>query len=215
MRLPKHVAIIPDGNRRWAKDSGLDKSKGYTHGLNPGLEALRIAKAYGIEELTFYGFTVDNCKRPKEQVLAFTEACVEAVKLIQDDDANLLVVGNTCSNMFPKELLPYTRHRVSIGNHPIRVNFLVNYGWDWDLSGIYADLSKNHLPIEKRIHSHDISRIDLIVRWGNHTRLSGLLPVQSVYADFYTIPEMWPDFDPSQFEAALKWYSKQDVTLGG
>ena len=105
MRIPKHVALIPDGNRRWAKESGLEKHQGYEHGLNPGVEALRLAKQYGIEELTYYGFTTDNCKRPAIQVQAFIDACVEAVKLIQQEDVRLLVVGNTQSSMFPKELL--------------------------------------------------------------------------------------------------------------
>ena len=134
MRIPKHVALIPDGNRRWAKESGLEKHQGYEHGLNPGVEALRLAKQYGIEELTYYGFTTDNCKRPAIQVQAFIDACVEAVKLIQQEDVRLLVVGNTQSSMFPKELLPYTKERVTFGKGTTKVNFLVNYGWEWDLS---------------------------------------------------------------------------------
>ncbi len=214
MRVPKHIAIIPDGNRRWAKDKGYEKHEGYNYGLNPGVEVLRLAKTYGISEITYYGFTVDNCKRPKEQVASFTTACIEAVEMIQKEDVGLLVVGNTKSPMFPKDLLPYTKERTSLGENQIKVNFLVNYGWEWDLSGIRENESSGH-NIHKMIYSHDISRIDLIIRWGGHTRLSGLLPVQAVYADFYTIDEMWPEFNKSQFEAALKWYSHQDVTLGG
>ena len=77
-RLPNHIGIIPDGNRRWANDKGLNKQDGYTYGLTAGLKLLRAAKRRGIKELTYYGFTVDNCKRPKEQVAAFTHACVNA-----------------------------------------------------------------------------------------------------------------------------------------
>lgn len=214
MRIPKHIAIIPDGNRRWAKGNGYEKHEGYDHGLNPGVEVLRLAKAYGISEITYYGFTTDNCKRPKEQVQSFTKACVAAVQMIQKENVGLLVVGNTKSPMFPEELLPYTKERTFLGEHQIKVNFLVNYGWEWDLSGILEGEQKGH-DIHQMIHSHDISRIDLVIRWGGHRRLSGLLPVQAVYADFYTIDEMWPEFEKSQFEAALKWYSHQDVTLGG
>ena len=65
MRIPKHIAIIPDGNRRWATQHQMEKKDGYQHGLNPGLEVLRKAKEYGVAEITYYGFTVDNCKRPK------------------------------------------------------------------------------------------------------------------------------------------------------
>lgn len=79
-RIPRHIGIIPDGNRRWAKSNGLKKEEGYAFGLEPGLALLRTAKKYHIRELTYYGFTVDNCKRPREQVKAFSRACVDAVK---------------------------------------------------------------------------------------------------------------------------------------
>jgi undecaprenyl diphosphate synthase len=65
------------------------------------------------------------------------------------------------------------------------------------------------------IASAEISRIDLIVRWGGGRRLSGFLPIQSIYADFYVVDEMWPDFQIGQFHKALEWYQDQDVTLGG
>lgn len=214
MRIPKHVAIIPDGNRRWANDSGLLKHQGYEHGLNPGVEALRLAKAYGIEELTYYGFTTDNCKRPPVQVKAFIDACIDAINLIKNEDVRLLVVGNTASPMFPKELLPYTKERVTFGKGNTKVNFLVNYGWEWDLSHMHTDTANRH-TITDALYSKEISRIDLIIRWGGRKRLSGLLPIQSVYADFYTLDEMWPDFSKEQFARAIEWYNIQDVTLGG
>lgn len=214
MRIPKHIAIIPDGNRRWANCNGFEKHKGYHHGLNPGLEVLKLAKEYGVEELTYYGFTTDNCKRPSIQVRAFQEACIDAVKLVMTEDVNLLVVGNTESTMFPDELLPYTRNRVAIGNGSTKVNFLVNYGWEWDLAE--SNISrKSRASIQESLHSNDISRIDLVIRWGGRRRLSGLLPIQSVYADFFVLDEYWPEFTKEQFLSALTWYDKQDVTLGG
>jgi Undecaprenyl pyrophosphate synthase len=199
MRIPKHIGIIPDGNRRWAKENGMKKEEGYDYGLMPGLRLLREARKYGIEEITYYGFTVDNCKRPKEQLIAFSKACVDAVKMIENEDVSLLVIGNTKSSAFPTELLPYT-HRVD-DNGKIKVNFLVNYGWKWDL--------------ENGLCSKEISRIDMIIRWGGMCRLSGFLPVQSVYSDIYIIKELWPDFQEEQLKCALEWYQKQDVTLGG
>lgn len=214
MRTPKHIAIIPDGNRRWANGSGMEKHKGYDHGLRPGLEVLRLVKEYGVEELTYYGFTTDNCKRPSIQVKAFRDACVEAVKLIMTEDVKLLVVGNTESTMFPKELLPYTRDRVTIGAGTTKVNFLVNYGWEWDLGQTYMN-KNSRTSIVESLQSKDISRIDLVIRWGGRRRLSGLLPIQAVYADFFILDDLWPDFSKEQFLAALEWYDKQDATLGG
>lgn len=202
-RIPKHIGIIPDGNRRWARQNGLRKEEGYAYGLEPGRKLLQAAKAHGIQELTYYGFTVDNCKRPKEQVSAFSDACVTAVKMLEREDADLYVIGNTGSPCFPAGLLPYTenRQKQECRKKTLRVNFLVNYGWEWDMRNGWA--------------SSRIPRIDLVIRWGGMCRLSGFLPLQTVYSDFYIVKELWPDFQETQFLDALKWYQEQDVTLGG
>lgn len=213
MRIPNHIGIIPDGNRRWAQKNGLLKHEGYDKGLQPGISLLRLAKERGIREITYYGFTVDNCKRPSVQLKAFTKACVDAVNIISSEGTSLLVVGNTDSPCFPKELLPYTE-RTDICGGGIKVNFLVNYGWAWDLSQI-ALSGNTRSDIISQLYSHDISPIDLIIRWGGMRRLSGLLPVQSVYSDFYVVDDLWPDFTTEHFDQALNWYSRQDVTLGG
>jgi len=163
--------------------------------------------------MTYYGFTTDNCRRPKEQVEAFSKACTEAVNWIASEPVSLLVVGNQDSPVFPKELLPYTT-RTDFNGGGIRLNFLVNYGWEWDLAGLERPGSSRK-KICSGLQSHDISRIDLIIRWGGMRRLSGFLPVQSVYADFYAADRLWPDFQPEDFFQALQWYQKQDVTLGG
>lgn len=163
--------------------------------------------------MTFYGFTVDNTKRPANQKIAFTEACINSVKMLTKENCEILVVGNTESECFPKELLPFT-NRKTYGKGGIKVNFLINYGWQWDLNFLKVSNSKDK-TIQPYLHSHDISRIDLIIRWGGRRRLSGLLPVQSVYADFYVLDNYWPDFKEEDFYNALKWYSVQDITLGG
>ena len=135
MRIPKHIGIIPDGNRRWALSQQMEKKDGYQYGLEPGMKLLKKAKEYGVEELTYYGFTTDNCKRPKEQFDAFQSACVEAVEMLTQE--------------------------------------------------------------------------------GGMRRLSGFLPMQSVYADFYVEEHLWPDYSDADFEQVLEWYNRQDVTLGG
>lgn len=202
---PKHIGIIPDGNRRWAEANGMKKQEGYAYGLEPGMRLLRLAREQGVEEITYYGFTADNCKRPPEQFQAFQKACVEAVDMLASEGADLLVIGDSSSKCFPKELRAY-KVRTPVHGGGIRVNFLVNYGWKWDLS---------HIREDGQPHSRDISRIDLIIRWGGMRRLSGFLPVQSVYADFFVVEHMWPDYMDEDFLAAVKWYEKQDVTLGG
>ncbi len=202
-RIPEHIGVIPDGNRRWAKQNGMKKEDGYAYGLDPGLRLLREAQRYGVKELTFYGFTVDNCKRPKEQVHAFSGACVKAAEMIARENTELFVFGNTDSSCFPVDLLPYAGRRRPAGytDGKLRVNLLTDYGWEWDMKNGWA--------------SREIPRIDLVIRWGGMCRLSGFLPIQTVYSDLYIVKDLWPDFREQQFTDALQWYQRQDVTLGG
>ncbi len=205
-RIPAHIGVIPDGNRRWAVENGYQKQDGYMRGIMPGFELYEMMLEYGIKEATFYGFTKDNNKRDIKQREAFTKACVDAVELLSGKDANLLVIGNTESSAFPTELKKYANNRVEFGRGLINLNFLVNYDWNWDLK---------NLEENKCLRSSDISRVDLIIRWGGRRRLSGFLPVQSVYSDFYVIDDYWPSFKKSHFLDALRWYQDCDVTLGG
>lgn len=198
---PCHVGFIPDGNRRWALDHDLPKEAGYAHGIDPGLLLYEKCKECGIKEISIFGFTQDNTKRPSIQKKAFSEATVTFALEIVRRGAALLVVGDETSAQFPEELKEF-RQRQGIG---VKVNLLVNYGWEWDLAGL-----KNG-----GLRSDEVSRLDLIVRWGGGSRLSGFLPVQSVYADFYVRDEYWPDFAPHHFEDALAWFKNQDQTLGG
>lgn len=213
MRIPSHIGIIPDGNRRWAVSKGMSKEKGYLGGIDPGLALFKLCQKEGVKELTYYGFTTDNTKRPTKQRKAFTDACIDAVKLLSNENASLLVVGNRKSTMFPEELVPFTT-RKTFGKGGVKVNFLVNYGWQWDLNNLKKTNcdSKN---IINNIESFDVSRVDLIIRWGGRRRLSGFLPVQSIYSDFYVVDDYWPDFKPHHFYDALSWYETQDITLGG
>ena len=168
-RLPRHIGFIPDGNRRWAQSRGLPKEDGYAFGVEPGVALFEQCSALGIEEVSIYGFTQDNTRRPSAQTAKFSAACVEFARFLRDHGAALLVVGDERSPVFPAELAPF-RQRLP---GTMRVNFLVNYGWEWDLEGL----------TNGGLRSRDVSRLDLIVRWGGGRRLSGFLPVQSVYAD--------------------------------
>jgi undecaprenyl diphosphate synthase len=199
--FPRHIGFIPDGNRRWARERDLAKEDGYRFGVEPGMALIADCVRLGIPEISIYGFTQDNTKRPSRQVGAFRAACVEFALRAARSGAALMVVGRNESSQFPDELRPFLTRR---GNG-MKVNLLVNYHWEWDLAGL----------AEGRIRSHRIPRLDLIVRWGGGRRLSGFLPAQSVYADIYLVDDYWPDFRPEHFRAALAWFAEQDRTLGG
>lgn len=199
--LPRHIGFIPDGNRRWAERQQQPKEAGYAHGIAPGLSLFEDCRRLGIEEVSVYGFTQDNTRRPGVQTAHFRAACVRFALEIAERGAALLVVGDERSPQFPPELRRF-RQRQGSG---IKVNFLVNYGWEWDLQGLR----------DGDYRSADVSRIDLVVRWGGGRRLSGFLPVQCVYADIYVVDSLWPDFHPDHLQAALTWFRAQDRTLGG
>ncbi len=191
----------------------MEKHEGYKSGIIPGLEVYDLCLKIGIDEVTFFGFTQDNTKRPQIQRKAFVDACIQSVKEISKRDAEILVVGNTNSDIFPKELLAYTK-KTKVGNGKIKINFLINYGWYWDLMHAF-DHSSDNRNIVENIASAEIPRIDLLIRWGGRRRLSGMLPVQTVYSDIYVVDDMWPDFKPEHLYNALEFYQDQDITLGG
>ena len=200
--FPSHVGFIPDGNRLWAVSQGLSKEAGYAYGVNPGLMLIDRCQESGVKEVSIYGFTKENTKRSSSQQEAYSNACVTfALEVARRGAAALLVVGDETSPQFPKILKEF-RRRQGTG---MKINLLVNYGWEWDLAGLRNG----------GLRSKNVSRLDLIVRWGGGRRLSGFLPVQSVYADLYVRDEYWPDFDPQHFEHALAWFRNQDKTLGG
>jgi undecaprenyl diphosphate synthase len=199
--VPRHIGLIPDGNRRWARSHGLPPEAGYASGIAPGLALLELCMESGIPEISVYGFTQDNTRRPSVQTAKYREAVVQFADSAQRQGAALLVVGDDRSQSFPQEL---ARFRSRHGDGP-RLNLLVNYDWEWDLDGLR----------DGALRSAEVSRIDLIVRWGGGRRLSGFLPAQSVYADIFVVDALWPDFESDHFYQAIDWFGRQDRTLGG
>ena len=100
-RLPRHIGFIPDGNRRWASDRGMGREAGYVHGLEPGLQLYEICRRLGIEEVSVYGFTQDNTRRPSVQTEQFRQACVSMAEEIARRGSSLLVLGDDTSAQFP------------------------------------------------------------------------------------------------------------------
>ncbi|HEU4588382.1 MAG TPA: polyprenyl diphosphate synthase [Gemmatimonadales bacterium] len=214
-RLPRHLGVIPDGNRRWAEIRGLTKDQGYAAGVPPGVHMLGVCQQLGIEELSVYGFTQENVRRPRQQVAAFQLACMELAERAAAAGAAVLVVGDTESPVFPAALRPLARRRTPGG---IKLNLLVNYSWRWDMAQLVA---RSRSGVRARrgltgaLGSAGVSRVDLVIRWGGRRRLSGFLPIQCAYADFYVCDSLWPDVVPEDLYKALDWYQEQDVTMGG
>ena len=215
-RIPRHIGFIPDGNRRWAELRGWPKEKGYSFGIEPGLALLDLCRRLGVEEVSIYGFTQDNVQRPRKQVEAFCRECAEFSRRAIAAGAAFMALGDVQSGVFPEELRPYAGTR---SDGDFKVTLLTNYSWEWDLK-VALDSARSGVAISRRnvaahLGSAAASRIELVVRWGGRQRLSGFLPCQSAYADFFGIDTLWPDAQPEELLSALRWYQKQDVTLGG
>jgi undecaprenyl diphosphate synthase len=215
-RIPRHVSFIPDGNRRWADERGLERSAGYAQGIERGIRLLQMCRDLGIEEVSIYGFTKENVRRPSEQVEAFRQSCTEFGLKAVAAGAALRAVGDSDSKMFPSALRTFAETR---SDGDLRVNLLVNYSWQWDLFAAMQHAKSNggvtYSGVPQALASRDVPRVDLVLRWGGRRRLSGFLPVQCAYADFYVIETLWPDSRPEEFMDALEWYQVQDVTMGG
>ncbi len=206
-RIPRHLGVIPDGNRRWAQSQGLGKHEGYEAGVAPGLQLLEVCRGLGISELSIYGFPRENARRPTEQVKAFAGACVDFATRATALGGALQVVGDMRSKVFPEDLKRFAVRTEG----DIRINLLANYSCQWDLRNRPAQPRASGEPIA----SSDVSRVDLIVRWGGRQRLSGFLPIQSAHADFYVIDTLWPAMTLEEFFDALEWYERQEVSLAG
>jgi undecaprenyl diphosphate synthase len=214
-RLPRHIGIIPDGNRRWADFRNAPRRNGYAAGIGPGMRLLQLCRELGVEEASVYGFTKENVRRPSDQVEAFRQACIDFVDQAVAAGVALQVIGDSASSVFPQVLKQYAERRSS---GDMKVNLLVNYGWRWDLAtALTRVVAPNTGPsaLLPLIGSSAASRVDLVVRWGGRRRLSGFLPIQCAYADLYVIDTLWPDMELEEFIEALRWYEQQDVTLGG
>lgn len=178
-RIPRHVGVIA----------------GRAEGHEAGLRVLaRLGKA-GVQELSLFGFTQDGVKRPAGEVTALRAACVTMAERLAAAGARVRAVGDSYSPAFPAGLEPFLAEP-GPGPGP-KVNLLVNYGWRWDVEALVGG----------RHRTAGIPPVDLIVRWGGGRRLSGFLPMQSVYADFYTVDAPWSEYEDSHVDEALAWYA--------
>jgi undecaprenyl diphosphate synthase len=142
---------------------------------------------------------------------------VEAVRRIYNEHIDVFLVGNTNSAMFPRELLEFTTsdqrcHRVQ-NQHSGKLQLAMGH-WQSHRIAHRGDLSINDWALQG-MGSQKVSRIDMVLRWGGRRRLSGFLPIQTVYSDLYIFDECWPDYQVSHLHEALGWHQEQDVTWGG
>lgn len=224
----KHLAIIMDGNRRWAKAHGLDPVKGHEQAAKNAIEPL-IEKCVdlGIPYVTFWAFSTENWKRDKEElkglfdVFRFALGSL-AIRFIQKG-ARLRILGDI--NRFPKDIAKKSLEMISKSskNHKITVTFALNYGGRDEILRAVKKIIAEKIPAEKidetifssYLDTAGIPDPDLIIRTGGEKRLSGYLPWQSVYAELVFTPTLFPDFTPNELTLAIDDFLGRDRRFGG
>lgn len=225
--LPKHVAVIMDGNRRWAKARGLDSTEGHKEAALKVIEPIiERCGELGINYITFWAFSTENWKRDKEELSGLFDVfrlglSTLAMRFIQKG-AKLKILGDI--NRFPDDIAKKTLEMMSASskNNKINVTFALNYGGrdeilravkkiisdKIDVNSITEDLFSSYLD------TAGVPDPDLIIRTGGEQRTSGYLPWQSVYSELYFTPILFPDFSPKEFEKAIENYQLRQRRMG-
>lgn len=228
-KLPRHVAIIMDGNGRWAKKRGLPRTAGHAAGAEVFRKVATYCNNIGIKYLTVYAFSTENWKRPQEEVdaiMALLEKyLLEAIEKMEKDNVKLKILGDT-SVLSPRlrELMTET-DEISKHITGMQANICVNYGGrDEILRGVrkYADdvlAGKGEELTEESFGSYlftkGIPDPDLIIRPSGEERLSNFLLWQAAYSEFYFTDVLWPDFNERELEKALVAFQSRSRRFGG
>ena len=230
LKIPSHIAIILDGNGRWAKKRGLPRTVGHTNGMKALQRTVEACKKFGIKTLTVYGFSTENWSRPKEEVdflmkLLLNHLERQSKKLIENK-IRFIVLGD--KSRFSPEIQNAMKRLESETKDftEFTFNVALNYGGHAEIlkatKEIAEDVKSGKISVddidEKLFESHlytaGQSAPDLIIRTSGEQRLSGFLLWQCSYSEFYFPSIAFPDFDEEQLKLAIQEYSKRDRRYG-
>jgi len=226
--LPRHIAIIMDGNGRWAKKRGMPRTAGHAVGAETFRRVASYCRDIGIEYLTVYAFSTENWKRPKEEVdaiMALLEKYLgEAIQKMEKDRIRVKFFGDT-SVLSPalKALIAQT-DEISTRFEGVQVNVCVNYGGRDEIvraARAYAEKVRagaandiDEAGFGELLFSAGVPDPDLLIRPGGEKRLSNFLMWQSAYAELYFTDVLWPDFGEKEVNEAIAAYRQRDRRYG-
>ena len=230
-KIPRHVAIIMDGNGRWARRRGMPRSVGHKQGAAAARRAVEYAANYGIEYITLFAFSSENWNRPKSEINELMKLLryylrSETVEL-HKKNVRLRVIGDYTS--FDDDIVRLINNAEDLTreNDGINVVIALNYGGKQDIAQAVKTIIKESIEsgvvptreditnmISERLMSADIPDPDLIIRTSGEKRLSNFLLWQSSYSEFFFSPVLWPDFSESSFEEALNDYARRERRFG-
>ena len=223
-RLPRHIAVIMDGNGRWAKKRGLPRTAGHKAGAETFRDIATYCKELGMDYLTVYAFSTENWKRPAEEVSAIMslleQYLLEAVDTMERDHIRLRFFGDL-SALSP-ELQALARRTDDISGHydGFQANICLNYGGRAEIlraaqlcAAAWEDWTEENFS--KYLWSAGIPDPELIIRPSGELRLSNFLLWQCAYSEFYFCDTLWPDFTRADLDKAIIDYQKRDRRFGG
>lgn len=224
-KIPRHIGIVMDGNGRWAKERGLPRLVGHRAGTENTRRVLRACGEFGIKIVTLYGFSTENWQRPREEVEGlfsiFEEAIDREVPELHRHGVRLRHLGRTGG--LPERLVKKIESAMELtkDNDRLILNLAFNYGGRAEIVDatrrIIADGIDPEAIDEKLfsdyLYTAGLPDLDLFIRTGGEMRLSNFLLWQTAYAEYYTTPTYWPDFDEAELEKALLAYNQRK--LGG
>ena len=228
--IPKHVAIIMDGNGRWAKDKGLPREFGHQNGVNSVKSIVQEAYKSEIEYLTLYAFSIENWDRPSDEVSSLMSLLVSTLRdefdEIFDKDIKLNAVGEI--NSLPKEVVSELEFIINKtkNNRKMNLTLALSYGGKQEIFNavkMIADKVKNNLIelnnfddsiINSHLYTKNLPDVDLLIRTSGEQRISNFLLWQIAYAELYFTDVYWPDFSKDDFNLALENYKSRERRFG-
>ena len=229
-KLPQHLAIIMDGNGRWAKKQGLLRAVGHKRGTQGVKQAVEGCAEIGIPYLTLYAFSTENWNRPKKEIDALMNLLVSSlkkeIKTLQDNDVALHTIGNI--DALPKKAQRELKEVIekTKDNKRLRVTLALSYGGREEILKTIQEISikvKNNIIspseideslINNHLYTHDMPNVDLLIRTSGEQRVSNFLLWQIAYAEFYFTPVLWPDFKKEHLHDAIYNYQKRERRFG-
>ncbi|MEH2250680.1 isoprenyl transferase [Nostoc sp.] len=228
--LPQHVAVIMDGNGRWAKRQGLPRIMGHKRGVDALKDLLRCCQDWGIQALTAYAFSTENWKRPQEEVdflmTLFQRVLRQELREMVEENVQIKFVGNLQD--LPRSLQQEISRSMqeTKDNRGIRFSVATNYGGRQEILQACQAIAKlvqqgmlqpdeiNQQVFESHLYTAGITDPDLLIRTSGEMRLSNFLLWQMAYGEIYITDALWPDFDRAEFHRALCAYQQRERRFG-
>lgn len=228
--IPRHVAIIMDGNGRWAKSKNLSRVFGHREGVNSARDIVEASGQLGVKYLTLYTFSTENWKRPKTEVTLLMKLLIKSIRdetdRLNQNDVKLIATGDL--HNLPQSVLKELNEAMELTskNKLMTLNLALSYSGRWDILNavkkIIMEQNENKIDLENitekffsgYLVTKDLPDPDLLIRTGGEFRISNFLLWQLAYSEIYIDNHYWPDFKRNQFYGAITDYQKRERRFG-